>query len=504
MQRIISIVLFFTCYVAASQSYIGFGADNFNGIHGTLFNPANIADSKFKIDINLASLSAFTVNNYLEVDFWDLLTDSSNFNFELGTEPFGGNRRTNGVINLDILGPSVLVSLNKKRAIGITTRIRGLANINTLDSEIIDFFDTGLSEDTPIRKSNINSNSTNNNFVEIGFTYAQVLKSDRVEFFKIGGSLKYFKGIVSGNAQLNDGAAFFNPADPDNVFLSGNGNYSLSDNIADEDGVVSSGEEVNNLFSEGASGFGVDLGIVYEYRPNPRANISRDNVRKQQVLRHVTSYRYKLAVSLLDLGFINYQNQQVRNYSVTALPKQDIIDIDSFDDFENTIPSTGSVEDLRLSLPARLRTEFDVRLNNKIFLNSVASVSLIGKKASSSNRYANQITVSPRYETKWFTAYLPITATQYGGVQVGLGGRLGPIFIGSSGFFSRTFDNQTRAFDIYAGLKVPIFYKKPERKNFPDEKLKAEQLDCIEGSKGKASKKPKKFKSYKGKFHKKR
>lgn len=503
MQRIIPIVLFFTYFISSSQSYIGFGADNFNGIHGALFNPANIADSRIKIDINLASASVFTVNNYIEVDFWELFNNADSFNVALDTESVGVNRRTNGIVNLDILGPSALITLDKKRAIGFTTRVRSLANINTVDGEIIDFFDTGISEDTPIRKSNINSNITGNVFAEIGLTYAQVVKNDRVEFIKAGGSLKYFRGLISANAQLNDGAAFFNPADPNNVFLSGNGNYSLSENIANENGVVSSGEEVDSYFSEGASGLGIDLGFVYEYRPNPRANISRNNVRKQQVLRHVTSYKFKLAVSILDLGFVNYENQEIRNYNVTPLAKQDVIDIDSFNDFEALVPSTRSVEDLRLSLPTRLRSEFDVRLNNKFFLNSVASISLIGKKADTANRYASQITISPRYESKWFTAFLPITATQYGGVQVGLGGRLGPVFIGSSGLFSRTFDNQTRAFDIYAGVKVPIFHKSPQRKNSLDEKLRAEQLDCIEGTSDKKQKKPKRLKSYKGQFHKK-
>ena len=43
-----------------AQSYIGFGADNFNGVHGILTNPANIADSRSRIDINLISASEFS------------------------------------------------------------------------------------------------------------------------------------------------------------------------------------------------------------------------------------------------------------------------------------------------------------------------------------------------------------------------------------------------------------------------------------------------------------
>ncbi len=499
MYRIVIYFFLFSAFTAKAQSYIGFDADNFNGIHGALFNPANIADSRTKIDINLISGSLFTVNNYVEVDFWKLLTDSDEFNSTIDTETVGSDRKNNGVLNTDILGPSALITLNKKRAIGLTTRLRGLANINTLDGEIVEFFDTGLSEQTPIQIADINATAINNNFAEIGLTYAQVFKRDRVEFLKGGVTLKYLRGLSSASAELTDGVAFFNPNDPDNVFTRGNGQYSLSDNIDD-----GNNDQVNpdddETFAENATGFGIDLGFVYEYRPRPRANVSRDNVKEQQIIRHITTYKYKIGVSILDLGFINYRNQQLTNYSVSPLNRQDILDISSLDDFEELVTTTTSTEDFKFSLPTRLRAEFDLKLNNKFFLNSVANFSLIGKNASTANRYANQITISPRYESKWFSAYLPVTATQYGGVQVGLGGRLGPVVIGASGFFSRTFDNRTRAFDVYAGLKIPIYHKTPERKNLPEDDNSVKRFNCVEGATPKGSEKVKRFKSYKGEF----
>jgi len=498
MFRIVSIIFFLINISISAQSYIGLDADNFNGIHGALFNPANIADSRFKIDINLISGSLFTVNNYAEIDFWKVITDDS-YDADSEIDRVGIDRRTNGVLNVDVLGPSALITLNQKHAIGLTTRVRALGNFNTLDGELIDFFDRQLrlgANGRELRQADINANIVINSFAEIGLSYARVLKNDRVEFLKGGVTLKYLRGLGSGTAESTDGVAFYNPENPDNVFTRGELEYSFSDNFdQNNNGQIGGDNEIGN-----AKGFGIDLGIVYEYRPKPRANVSRDNVREQQVIRHITTYKYKIAASILDIGFINYKNQRVKNFSGNDFTRDELLAVGEFNDIESTFNPVATNDDFSISLPTRLRAEFDLRLNEKFFLNTATHLSFIGKKASRSNRYANQITVSPRYESKWFTAYLPITATQYGGMQVGLGGRWGPVFIGTSGFFSRTFDKKTRAFDLHAGLKIPIYHKTPERKNLPKESEDPTRFNCTEGCPPVKKDKVKKLKSYKGEF----
>jgi len=501
MFRIISSILFFVSLTISAQSYIGLDADNFNGIHGALFNPANIADSRTKIDINLTSVSLFTVNNYAAVNFWKFIIDGGSFRSNTDIERVGIDKKTNGIANIDILGPSALVTIDKKQAIGLTTRVRSLLNINTIDGEIIDFFDTGLSELNTIQIAGVNFNGITNTFLEVGLSYARVLKKDRVEFLKGGATLKYLRGIGGGTAQLRSGVAFFDSSNPNDVFTRGSAEYSFSNNFdKNNNGQIGNTSDDFDLLAENSSGFGIDLGIVYEYRPKPRANVSRDNVKEQQVIRHMTTYKYKIGASILDLGYIKYTNQRVKSFEGRTFTRDELINTGSFNDFQDTFSPTDSNRDLTISLPTRLRAEFDLRLNKKFFLNTSTQLSLIGKKASEANRYANQITVSPRYETKWFSAYLPVTATQYGGMQVGLGGRLGPVFIGTSGFFSRTFDKRTRVFDIYAGLKIPIYHKTPERKNLPKEDTAATRFNCTEGCPPVKEDKPKKLNSYKGEF----
>ena len=51
-----------------SQSFIGYGYDNYSGVNGLLLNPGTLADSKYKVNINILAVSAFGGNNAYEID----------------------------------------------------------------------------------------------------------------------------------------------------------------------------------------------------------------------------------------------------------------------------------------------------------------------------------------------------------------------------------------------------------------------------------------------------
>src|SRR5579871_4248829 len=56
------------CLTASSQSFIGYGYDNYSGVNGLLLNPGSLADSKFKVNVNILAVSAFAGNNAYEMD----------------------------------------------------------------------------------------------------------------------------------------------------------------------------------------------------------------------------------------------------------------------------------------------------------------------------------------------------------------------------------------------------------------------------------------------------
>ncbi len=58
----------FLSLTAASQSFIGYGYDNYSGISGALLNPGTLADSKYKVYVNIFAISGFAGNNAYEMD----------------------------------------------------------------------------------------------------------------------------------------------------------------------------------------------------------------------------------------------------------------------------------------------------------------------------------------------------------------------------------------------------------------------------------------------------
>ncbi|WP_010521669.1 DUF5723 family protein [Aquimarina agarivorans] len=453
-------------YVSYAQSYIGFDADNFNGVHGVIFNPANIADSRTKVDINLASASLFALNNYYQINYWEWLTGSDNDFDELST-PKGIDQDNYGFVNADVLGPSAMITLNEKHSVALTTRARSITNANAINGEIIDYVDNeGLDNNLPLFTSDITSSAVSNNWIELGATYARVLKNTRVRFMKAGVSLKYLFGIASTNVTLDNVSALGNT---DDLFFIGTGGYTYSGSIdaGDLDGIpFSTGDDFD--FNLKTRGVGLDLGFVYEYRPRHRSNVSRDHVREQLVIRHISTYKYKLGISILDIGAITYASVN-KPYTGRTVSKDDLLNGEFFEDIEPLFnPEGPRIVDNKFTLPTRLRAELDYKVKDKFYVNAVTNLTLISRENSQANRYASQFSISPRYETKWFSMYSPITVSVYGGMQWGAGFRLGPLFMGSSSLFSRAIDSETRAFDVYAGLKIPIYFKTPKTKEEED------------------------------------
>ena len=493
-------LLLLSTFPVFSQSYIGFEADNFNGVHGVLSNPANIADSRTKVDINLASISSFTTNTYMEIEYFNLLTKDPD-DFLEQSSYLGRDKINYGVLNVDVLGPSAMVSLSEKHSIAITTRARSITNANNIHGEVIEFFETeNLNEIEDITQTNINGSFVNNNWLEIGATYARVLNDDKVHFFKGGVTLKYLMGYGSFHAKIDDALVFYADAQAGtNVTTFGNASYNYSKNFDINENFEPFDSDSDTEWESETRGLGLDIGLVYEYRPNHRQNISKNNVKDQKVIRHKSTYKYKIGFSIMDIGAMTYK----QSFETTANLNGNT-DINTLlgGDFESEIkPSfliTESRTDQKILLPTNIRAEFDLKLNEKIYLNASSRLSVFSKDNDEATRYANQVTISPRFETKWITAYSPLTYTQFGGIQWGVGGRIGPVFIGSSSAISHILiDDQTRAFDLYAGIKIPIFHKTPPPPP-EDDPVSGFQSNCNDCNKGKKAKKPKRVESYRG------
>src|ERR1700743_913552 len=105
---------------ASPQSFIGYGYDNYSGVNGVLLNPAVLADGKYKVNVNIFSISALGANNAYEMDRSKLL----GLHFSGLSEGNGYYKSTNSAykyayFNTDVLGPSATINLTSRDALGL-------------------------------------------------------------------------------------------------------------------------------------------------------------------------------------------------------------------------------------------------------------------------------------------------------------------------------------------------------------------------------------------------
>jgi OOP family OmpA-OmpF porin len=78
------------------------------------------------------------------------------------------------------------------------------------------------------------------------------------------------------------------------------------------------------------------------------------------------------------------------------------------------------------------------------------------------NYYYNQVTVTPRYDTRVFSVGLPVTyGMQSNSIKMGLGARVAGFFMGSDDMLA-LFSNNQYGFNFYAGAFIPINFRKPK------------------------------------------
>ncbi|MDO6760119.1 DUF5723 family protein [Tamlana sp. 2_MG-2023] len=438
------------------QSFNGFLTDNYSGVNSVIANPANITDSRFKTDINLVGVSAFLGNDYVGVNLPDATKSGYDFDESANLYPTDNN---NALINTDIMGPAFMFNLNRKSSLAVFTRARAFVTMHNVNGELIDNFDSDDSDDVNFSDGSLIT--TGHGWAELGVTYARVIINDRTKFLKGGLTVKYLQG--GGSAHINgDNISVDLDADgdgPDDATISTTGDLTyavFNDNI---------GEDGYEYELPKATGVGFDLGFVYEWRPDyPKYQKTNSNGDTYYV-KDQNKYKLKLGLSITDIGSINYKEgvEQTYNIDQTDVNVDDLEDdfdnADSFKDFlDDFYGSTSPASNgYKVSLPTALHFNADWSFTNRLYVNLNTDLSLVSKEKVGATRVANTLSLTPRFESKWFSFYLPMGVVQYSGFQAGAGMRLGPLYVGSGSVLSALVSDNTKGADVYAGLKIPVY-----------------------------------------------
>jgi len=452
---------FFQIICAQSFSFPGTRIGNYTGVQSVYFNPAQSADSRYKFDLNIMGLNAGIGNNKASFSLNSVFS-TFNSNDALNSL-FSGDGRISGQLNVDLLGPSLLVSLPKKAGIAFTSRLRAQFTITDLDGKLAKSIldDIGREVTLPYTISSGNNMRINTNgWAEYGVSYGKVIKESGEHFLKAGATIKYLSGAGNSYIQLDQisGTIIQDPNPTSSAILLTPGSR----------GVIGLGISGNigsitpsSLLKSTSNGLGADLGVVYEYRPEKNK-------------KH--PYKFKASASLLDIGSITYDRDLSKSgtYSmlVTSTPGFNLqslqgVSLDNYKQVLSTNPNftpaaNNNDATLKVSLPTTLQLYGDVHLKNNLYLSAGTQISLSNRSKPENPFYYSSFTITPRYEGRGVGLYIPVNYNSLTKLTMGTTLRLGPLFVGSGSILSALF-SQSKQADVHLGLHVGILKKTKEK-----------------------------------------
>ena len=465
-KQLLMIVLIATGFISKSfaQTYPGYRTGNYTGVNGVFFNPANIADNRFKWDINLIAVNGFVGTDQGGLKYSDI-TKSFNAD-DLKSNLLKGHTQINSLVYADVLGPSFMLSLSPNTSVALTTRSRVFSNVRDVNGDlanaIIDPANSGIT--TPIALNGGRSITHATGWTEIGGSLGQVFTSKGSHhFFKGGITLKYIAGTadsylttdgITGSLQnLGGNASIVGPA---TGYLSINATEA---NFSDY--------KIKDFFKFNGQGFGGDIGFVYEYRPNLDYSMYTDD-------RWANKYLLKIGISLLDVGTIkfNRSGNQVGNYNMD-IPAGGNFNLNQFagksinefvpilnasPDFIKGTPQSNSYN---VNLPTTVQANIDFLFATNWGVNLAGQFNT-NKQINYNLYYYNSYSVTPRWENSLISIELPLNYNELTQFNAGLAIRIGPFFIGSGSIISSLF-HDTRQADLHVGLHWGMQFKKKIR-----------------------------------------
>jgi outer membrane protein OmpA-like peptidoglycan-associated protein len=454
---------------AFGQHLLGMANSNYAGTNGLYLNPASIADSRHSFYVNFFTVDAHIANNRFSwqgPNFPSWLINGDEFREEYLKERPSGNRFSAGA---EVRGPALLARINPNNSLALSTRSRVLVSGNNISSNIFSLIRTGIDEDDLLNQTfnntgfNLNANVVN----EYALTYARAVLNKDQHYLKAGITLKYLRGIYSAqlNAQTLDYQIQTNPSIPSqNIFrinqLRGQGAYSTDTPLEDldwADAVLGRG----NL----GSGLGFDLGVVYENRPDDSEyTYTMDN--ETQIDHRKNKYKYRVGLSLLDIGGVRYNLNGTRLYAVNVQNRSlTESQVEELSDPEQTLQNLGidlnNFENkFRASLPSTVNLSLDYALAKELYANLTVIQSLRPKNALGA-RYNSMLALTPRFESGGFEVALPLCLnTNYSNFAVGFAMKLGSLRFGSDDLAAIIGLKNTSGANFYVGLGFGIYNKK--------------------------------------------
>lgn len=481
---LITLVLF--SYLAKSQDFNGFNQSNYAGVTGVYQQPASIVDSRMRFDMNLIGLNLGFYNNYIGIKREALKKQGSwsNATFPAFEDTAFQTKylvpSTNGkdksiYFNNRIAMPSFMVSLNRKNAIALTWSIRNYLNIDGASQNLADLaykeFDYPSIWVTNLNNKNLSIQEMT--WAEYGLTYARVLKEDNEHYLKAGVTVKLLRGIQSAYMFISNLDYNVKNTDTASIFRS-DVKYGHSSNFDfSEVGLNGGGNTAFSFdYKQSYPGFGFDFGLVYEWRPSYMSYKYDMDGEKGLWRKDKNKYKLKVGVSATDIGSIKFKKgttsgdftANVNDWNIHHL--QDVASVGELDDTLNKrFGIKNNSSSYKMNLPTAFSAQVDYQIWKDVYVNLTPYIAMQFKKNDTKVHDWSSVTLTPRWDHKWFGVFVPVQYNFLNGVRFGSAVRLGPLIIGTTNLMPLVTKKDVVGADLYTMLKIPIPYGRPKDKD---------------------------------------
>ncbi|MCC7301158.1 MAG: OmpA family protein [Bacteroidia bacterium] len=508
------IFLLLALSIAASplkaQDFTSYFNSNYSGIFGVHLNPASIADSRHRFDMTLVGASIGFQNNYIGLKR-DALDngDHGKFYFGEGSYPAFSedefqdkylferqdNLRKSVFFYSNIYLPSFQISFKDRSAFGFSWRERNYLNIDGVEPNLAHQIYLALEDSVQWNEAYHNEKFSAQfmSWAEYNFTYARVLKDEDASFIKAGASLKLLQGLGALYMFVNDLHYEVNHEDTITL-INSHIQYGHSTNL-EFDANKLKYKYISNI------NFGLDLGVIYEYRPERSKFRYEMDGEKDLDMRYANKYKFKAGFSIMDIGGMRFnKGSKSRNFTANVTDwyidtldfhGQIIEGVDTttmnfslftFDDtLFNRFPQEPEDKSFFMNTPTVINTMIDYNIWKDFYACLNIYWALQMKKNPHKVHEISTFSLTPRWDWKWLGVYLPLSYNAYRNFNTGIDLRLGPLFIGTNSLAGLFGKRDVYGADFHFLLRVPILYRKPKDKDLDKVSDKKDKCKDVPG-----------------------
>jgi hypothetical protein len=418
-------------------------AQNYHAVQGSSYagslslgsNPAGIVNAPYAWDVNLFSAQLKYTTNALTIYKYSLLSSAANSEYQFDR---GSYKRTFDFnFNSNIL--NARFALDARQAIGFGMNLRGYGNIKTSEYNYVDTIKR-ISHLLKLNDPNTvyEMDHLHSSWIEIFATYSRTIWDHETDRLNAGITVKAMRGISGAFAGFKNVQANIVPTGNPPTYTVGAGSaaYGYSSNYDTWKKEKTTNDNVMDFLTHSEGGLSLDMGAEYIIKTQSVTSFEDDE--------SYLDYDWKFGVALLDLGQNNYKNGihsrtfgNIRNNITDAALQKKFDSIRSVKGFNDSLSSivqnTGRPGTMFTVLnPARAVFNADRYLSGNFYLNAELSLNL-SPLAGKESRYVqelNVLTVTPRWETRRWGGYLPITYNTKGKLWVGGAFKAGPLLFG--------------------------------------------------------------------------